>query len=165
MKRYASVCPMPKLSRGFTLLEVLVAVMIIAVVIGSLIELFANNSSTFTSVHQKILHTNTTSVLLGNEIYGYEKAKTDLAELVKDFNIDDDLRRQLKNIKVEILYNEVTRIDFGEAAESIAGLDSSENGGDTLVQEATDAVTALEVGRTTLKINDHSSSFLRVKLQ
>ncbi|WP_345975716.1 type II secretion system protein [Sulfurimonas sp. HSL3-7] len=165
MKRYASVCLMPKMSRGFTLLEVLVAVMIIAVVIGSLIELFANNSYTFKSVRQKILHTNTTSVLLGNEIYGYEKAKTDLAELVKDFNIDDDLRRQLKNVKVEIIYNEVTSIDFGEAAESIADIGSGENGDDTLIQEASEAVTALEVGRTTMKVNDQSSSFLRVKLQ
>ena len=165
MKRYASVFPMPKMSRGFTLLEVLVAVMIIAVVIGSLIKLFANNSYTFASVHQKILHTNTTSVLLGNEIYGYEKAKTDLAELVKDFNIDNDLRRELKNIKVEIVYQEVKSIDFGEAAESIAELDSGGNGEETLIQEAADAVTALEIGRTTMKINDQASSFLRVKLQ
>jgi prepilin-type N-terminal cleavage/methylation domain-containing protein len=156
---------MPKMSHGFTLLEVLVAVMIIAVVIGSLIQLFANNASTFASVRQKILHTNTTSVLLGNEIYGYEKTKTDLAELVKDFNIDDDLRRQLKNVKVEIVYSEVTSIDFGEAAESIAELDSSDTGEDSLIQEATEAVTALEIGRTTMKVNDQSSSFLRVKLQ
>lgn len=165
MKRYASVFPMPKISRGFTLLEVLVAVMIIAVVIGSLIQLFANNASTFASVRQKILHTNTTSVLLGNEIYGYEKAKTDLAELVKDFNIDNDLRRQLKNVKVEVVYNEVRSIDFGEAAEDIADLESGESGEDTLIQEASEAVTALEIGRTTMRVNDQSSSFLRVKLQ
>lgn len=156
---------MPKISRGFTLLEVLVAVMIIAVVIGSLIQLFANNASTFASVRQKILHTNTTSVLLGNEIYGYEKAKTDLAELVKDFNIDNDLRRQLKNVKVEVVYNEVRSIDFGEAAEDIADLESGESGEDTLIQEASEAVTALEIGRTTMRVNDQSSSFLRVKLQ
>lgn len=156
---------MPKMSRGFTLLEVLVAVMIIAVVIGSLIQLFANNASTFASVRQKILHTNTTSVLLGNEIYGYEKAKTDLAELVKDFNIDNDLRRQLKNVKVEVVYNEVRSIDFGEAAEDIADLESGESGEDTLIQEASEAVTALEIGRTTMRVNDQSSSFLRVKLQ
>ena len=165
MKRYASVFPMPKTSRGFTLLEVLVAVMIIAVVIGSLIQLFASNASTFASVRQKILHTNTTSVLLGNAVYGYEKTKTDLAELVKDFNIDNDLRRQLKNVKVEIVYNEVTSIDFAEAAEGVAELESGENGEENLVQEASDAVTALEIGRTTMKINDQSSSFLRVKLQ
>lgn len=165
MKRYASVWHMPKTSRGFTLLEVLVAVMIIAVVIGSLIQLFASNSSTFASIPQKILHANTTSLLLGSEIYGYENAKTDLAELVKDFTIDDDLRRNLKNIKADIVYSEVTTIDFGEAAESIAEETSSQNGDETVIKEASEASNALEIGRTTLKINGQTSSFVRVKFQ
>jgi len=55
---------MPKSSRGFTLLEVLIAVMIISVVIGSLLQLFSNNTTTFSSIHQKIVHTNTTTLLL-----------------------------------------------------------------------------------------------------
>ncbi len=156
---------MPKTSRGFTLLEVLVAVMIIAVVIGSLIQLFANNSNTFASIPQRILHTNTTSLLLGNEVYGYQKAKTDLAELVKDFKIDDDLRRKLKNIKAEIIYSEVTTIDFGDASESIAEEASSKTGGETLVKDAADVSNSMEIGRTTLKIKDQSSSFVRIKFQ
>lgn len=154
---------MPKLSRGFTLLEVLIAVMIIAVVIGSLIQLFADNSRTFTSVHQKILHANITTLLVGNMIYGYEDKKTDLAELVKDFNIDDDLRRKLKAVKAEIIYRDVTTIDFNEAAETIAQEQSS--GGETLVTEAGEASNTLEIGRTTLKIDTQSSSFLRIKFQ
>ena len=156
---------MPKTSHGFTLLEVLVAVMIIAVVIGSLIQLFANNSNTFASIPQRILHTNTTSLLLGNEVYGFQKAKTDLAELVKDFKIDDDLRRKLKNIKAEIVYSEVTTIDFGDASESIAEEASSKTGGETLVKDAADVSNSLEIGRTTLKIKDQSSSFVRIKFQ
>jgi len=155
---------MPKSSRGFTLLEVLIAVMIIAVVIGSLLQLFSNNTTTFASIHQKIQHTNTTTLLLGNVHYGYENDKTDLAELVKDFTVDDDLRRQLKNIKVEILYKEVTRIDFGEVAEAFAEAETTDQG-EALVKEASEASNALEIGRTTLKIGDQASSFLRVKLQ
>jgi prepilin-type N-terminal cleavage/methylation domain-containing protein len=156
---------MPKTSHGFTLLEVLVAVMIIAVVIGSLIQLFANNSNTFASIPQRILHTNTTSLLLGNEVYGFQKDKTDLAELVKDFKIDDDLRRKLKNIKAEIIYSEVTTIDFGDASESIAEEASSKTGGETLVKDAADVSNSMEIGRTTLKIKDQSSSFIRIKFQ
>jgi prepilin-type N-terminal cleavage/methylation domain-containing protein len=156
---------MPKTSHGFTLLEVLVAVMIIAVVIGSLIQLFANNSNTFASIPQRILHTNTTSLLLGNEVYGFQKDKTDLAELVKDFKIDDDLRRKLKNIKAEIIYSEVTTIDFGDASESIAEEASSKTGGETLVKDAADVSNSMEIGRTTLKIKDQSSSFVRIKFQ
>ncbi|MEE8587773.1 MAG: prepilin-type N-terminal cleavage/methylation domain-containing protein [Sulfurimonadaceae bacterium] len=158
---------MSKRSHGFTLIEVLVAVMIIAVVIGALIQLFATNTHTFSSVHQKILHTNKTTLLLGNEIYGYEDKKVELAELVKDFNIDDDLRRLLKKEKAEILYTEVTSIDFGDAAEALAEAEDTESGNDdeALISEAGEATNALEVGRTTLKIGGQSSSFLRVKLQ
>ena len=158
---------MSKRSHGFTLIEVLVAVMIIAVVIGALIQLFATNTHTFSSVHQKILHTNKTTLLLGNEIYGYEDKKVDLAELVKDFNIDDDLRRLLKKEKAEILYTEVTSIDFGDAAEALAEAEDTESRKDdeALISEAGEATNALEVGRTTLKIAGQSSSFLRVKLQ
>ena len=139
--------------------------MIIAVVIGSLIQLFANNSNTFASIPQRILHTNTTSLLLGNEVYGFQKDKTDLAELVKDFKIDDDLRRKLKNIKAEIIYSEVTTIDFGDASESIAEEASSKTGGETLVKDAADVSNSMEIGRTTLKIKDQSSSFIRIKFQ
>lgn len=157
---------MPKRSRGFTLIEVLVAVMIIAVVIGALIQLFATNANTFSSVHEKILHADRTTLLLGNALYGYENKKADLAELVKDFNIDDDLRRLLKNEKVEIIYSEETSIDFGDAAESIAEADSAKTtDNDLVVSETGEAATALEIGRTTFKIGKESSSFLRVRIQ
>ncbi len=141
--------------------------MIISVVIGALMQLFSTNSHAFSSVHQKILHTNKTTLLLGNAVYGYEDKQTDLAELVKDFNIDDDLRRLLKKENVDILYREVTSIDFGDAAESLAEAQSSaaDNDQNALISEAGGATNALEIGRTLLKIGDQSSSFLRVKLQ
>jgi len=158
---------MPKQSHGFTLIEVLVSVMIISVVIGALIQLFATNTHTFSSVHQKILHTNKTTLLLGNSIYGLENKKIDLAELVKDFNLDNDLRRLLKKEKVEILYTEITSVDFDDAAESIADAEaaSGENGNEALIEDAGAATNTMEIGRTTLKIGDQTSSFLRVKFQ
>ena len=158
---------MPKTSRGFTLIEVLVAVMIIAIVIGALIQLFATNTYTFSSVHQKILHTNKTTLLLGNAIYGYEDKKVDLAELVKDFNIDDDLRRLLKKEKAEIIYTEVTSIDFDDAAEALAEVEGAQSSGEDegLISEAAEATNSLEIGRTTLKVGEQTSSFLRVKFQ
>ncbi len=157
---------MAKSSRGFTLVEVLVAVMIIAVVIGALLQLFATNSHTFTSVHDRIIHADKTTLLLGSTVYGYENKKVDLAELVKDFNIDDDLRRRLKQERVEIIYREETRIDFGDAAEAMAEAESTKEGADEdVVTEVGDAANALEIGRTTLKIGEESSSFLRVRMQ
>ncbi len=156
---------MPK-HKGFTLIEVLVAVMIISVVISALLQLFANNSYTFSSVHQKILQTNMSSLLLGNEIYGYEDKKMDLSELVKDFNVNDDLRRKLKDKKIEIIYTEVTSFNFDDAAESLA--EAEEESGDNdegLVTETSEVANTLEIGRTTIKIDNESSSFLRVKFQ
>ena len=88
-----------------------------------------------------------------------------MAELVKDFKIDDDLRRKLKDIKAEIIYSEVTTIDFGAASESIAEEASSKTGSETLVKDVADISNAIEIGRTTLKIKDQSSSFVRIKFQ
>ncbi len=140
--------------------------MIISVVISALLQLFANNSYTFSSVHQKILQTNMSSLLLGNEIYGYEDKKMDLSELVKDFNVNDDLRRKLKDKKIEIIYTEVTSFNFDDAAESLA--EAEEESGDNdegLVTETSEVANTLEIGRTTIKIDNESSSFLRVKFQ
>lgn len=157
---------MPKQSAGFTLIEVLVSVMIISVVITSLLQLFSTNAHSFTSVQEKIAQTDKTSLLLGSKVYGYEKKKIDLAELVKDFNIDDDLRRKLKKEKVEIIYTEVLSVDFDAAAASLgeAGKDDNPDN-EAVVSETSAATNALEVGRTTMKIGQQSSSFLRVKLQ
>jgi len=49
-------------------------------------------------------------------------------------------------------------------AEAFAEADTTDEG-EALVKEASEASNALEVGRTTLKIGDQASSFLRVKLQ
>jgi len=166
MKRFVSVWRMPKHTKAFTLIEVLVAVMIISVVISALLQLFATNAHTFSSVEAKIHHTNRTSLILGNKLYGYEKKKVDLAELVKDFNIDDDLRRKLKNEKIEIIYTEVTSIDFDDAAESISENEQLQEGEDEeAVTDASAATTSMEIGKTTVKLNGESSAFLRVKLQ
>jgi len=157
---------MPKSTNGFTLIEILVSVMIISVVIGSLLQLFSTNSHTFSSIEKKIHHTNTTTLLLGNNIYGYEDKTTDLAELVKDFNVDDTLRRKLKSQKVEIIYTEVKSFDFSDAAETLTDNNlSSSQANEGEVTDASQATASLEIGRTTLKTDSYSSSFLRIKLQ
>ncbi len=138
--------------------------MIISIVISSLLQLFANNSHNFSAIQDKITQADTTTLILGNKVYGLENKKTDLAELLKDFNIDDSLRRKLKNKKVTIIYTEETSIDFDDAAASI-GEAKSTDGEDALVTDASAASNTLEIGKTTLKIGDQSSSFLRVKFQ
>ena len=91
----------------------------------------------------------------------------DRSKSTDSFNLDDDLRRLLKKEKTEILYTEITSIDFDEAAESVAEAEaaSGENDGQAFIEEAAEATNTLEIGRTTLKIGDQTSSFLRVKFQ
>jgi len=157
---------MPKSSNAFTLIEVLVSVMIISVVIGALLQLFSTNSHSFSSIQEKILQTHKTSLLLGNTIYGYENKTVDLAELLKDFNLDNDLRRKLKREKVTIIYTEITSVNFDDAAESIAEIQKDDNLNNEAIETQSGAATnSLEVGRTTFKLANQSSSFLRVKLQ
>ena len=157
---------MPKSSKGFTLIEILVSVMIISVVIASLLQIFSTNSHTFSSIEQKIKHTNTTTLILGNPIYGFEDKTVNLAELVKDFNIDDDLRRKLKNQKVKIIYSEVKSFDFSDAAEALSDNNLSSSQADQGEEtEASQATASLEIGKTTMKTDHYSSSFLRIKIQ
>ncbi len=140
--------------------------MIISVVIGALLKLFSTNAHSFASVEGKIAHTHLTTLLLGNPLYGYEDKTVHLDELVKDFNVDDSLRRKLKNEKVEIIYTEVKKFDFSDAAETLSDNNlsaSNVNAGDE--QEASGATAALEVGKTTLKTDQYTSSFLRIKIQ
>ncbi len=139
--------------------------MIISIVISSLLQLFSNNSHNFTAIQEKIGQANKTSLLLGNKVYGLENKKVDLAELVKDFNIDDNLRRKLKKEKVSIIYTEETSIDFDDAAESISDAESKQNDEEQVITDAAAATNTLEIGKTTLKIGNQSSSFLRVKFQ
>jgi len=157
---------MPKSSNAFTLIEVLVSVMIISVVIGALLQLFSTNSHSFSSIQEKIVQTHKTSLLLGNTVYGYENKTVDLAELLKDFNLDNDLRRKLKREKVTIIYTEITSVNFDDAAESIAEIQKDDNLNNEAIETQSGAATnSLEVGRTTFKLAEQSSSFLRVKLQ
>ena len=140
--------------------------MIISVVIASLLQLFSTNSHAFSSIEKKIHHTNTTTLLLGNAIYGYENKSVDLAELVKDFNIDDDLRRKLKRQKVRIIYTEVKSFDFSDAAETLTDNNlSSSQANEGEVTDASQATAALEIGKTTMKTSQYTSSFLRIKIQ
>ena len=140
--------------------------MIISVVIGALLQLFSTNSHSFSSIQEKILQTHKTSLLLGNTIYGYENKTVDLAELLKDFNLDNDLRRKLKREKVTIIYTEITSVNFDDAAESIAEIQKDDNLNNEAIETQSGAATnSLEVGQTTFKLANQSSSFLRVKLQ
>jgi len=143
---------------AFTLIEVMVAVVIISVVIMALIKLFANNSHIFSTLDNKSQSNQYLSFLISPSDYGLENKESTLYDLVKEFDIEDDLRRELKNIKVKLLYQELDTIDVGEYE---ADVESQEE----QTEEKASSSMVFEVGKTILKINNSSVSMLRIKQQ
>lgn len=152
-----------KSSGGFTLIEVMVAVMIISVVIASLLQLFSNNTTLFNTVQKQVGSAMQSTLLLGNREVGFEKDSVMLDELVKAFDIDDALRRRLKSQKALITYTEVRTMDLS-GMEDVSS-EQVEEPEEEIIYEEGEITQALEIGRTTLRIGEQGNSFLRLKLQ
>jgi len=141
---------MPK-RQAFTLLEVMVAVMIVSVVIAALLQMRGNTSNQFMQI-KKMAHTNQyNSFLLSLDgKYGFEKSNIDMKRLVEDFDLESDLRRKLSSIKVKLDYEALSVIDTNE----FDNQDNSENSG-----------IIFEIGKTVLKSEDFATQLLRIRLQ
>jgi len=154
---------MPK-SRGtrnaFTLIEVMVAVMIISVVIAALLEMRGNTSFKFFQIKEMMRTNQYSSFLLSQgDKYGFERSHLDMNRLIEDFDVESDLRRKLKAIKVEMDYEVVESIDTSEYDESAQSTQDDEE-----VQEDTTGIV-FEIGKTQLKTKEYTLSLLRVRLQ
>ena len=142
--------------KAFTLIEVMVAVMIISVVIMALLQINANNTHIFSQVKNQETSVQYLSLLVGTK-YGFENEKISLEELVSDFDLDDDLRRKLKHIQIHTLYQVLQSIDTSMFDKG----DKTQENADTNKQNASG--TIYEIGRTTLKSKHSSSSLLRLR--
>ena len=149
-------------SKGFTLIEVTIAVMIISVVIASLLKLFSTNTHHFGTLERKVELSTAGTLLLGVADIGFESRRIHLDDLLKDFQLDDDLRRTLKSINAEVIYQEVKRLDSADFLEETEEL-AKEEGKDIVNQSA--GAASLEIGRTGLQIDDEQTTFLRLRLQ
>jgi len=144
MRLFVSVWGMTKsgLRGGFTLIEVMVAVMIISVVIMALLEMYANNTYIFSTTKKQIKANQYASVLIANDKYGFEDTNLRLSDLLDDFDMRDELRRKLKEVKVKVIYKELEQIEDGEG----------EN-----------ATVVLTIGKTIIKADESSTFMLRLK--
>lgn len=139
---------------AFTLIEVMIAVMIISVVITALLQLQSNNTKSFMHLQKMQQNLQYLSLLQGGK-YGYENDTLTLDRMVERFDLDDDLRRKLKNIHAEIIYQKLDTIDMKEFSDF-----SEENS----TQEAKQSPLVLEVGRTILQLPGGSASIMRVRV-
>ena len=136
---------------AFTLIEVMVAVMIISVVIMALIQMYANNTHIFSSLKKQTKTNHYASLLIANDDYGFHDKNIRLNDLVKDFDLQLDLRRALKEIKVKIIYQELETIDLSEQ-ESDTQSEASSNLG-------------LEIGKSILQVDDTSTALMRFRIR
>ncbi len=145
MKRFVLALGMRK---GFTLLEVMVAVLIISVVIIGLLQMKGNGAHIFSSLTHKLEINQYLSFLISNNYYGFEKKSITADRLLSDFDLEKDLRQDLKKIKLNLVYQELDSIDLAEQ--------DDDNQSSTMV---------LERGNTILKTQTASVSLPRIRLQ
>ena len=145
MKRFESVWNMLRTKKAFTLTEVILSVMIISIVIMALLQMHGNTTHIFSKFTSQLKISQYASVFISNRDYGFEKQSLALSDLLNDFKVEDDLRRELKSIKVQIIYKELERMDMSE------------------IEDANSKVI-FELGKTILKVNDSSASLVRFRI-
>ena len=137
--------------KGFTLIEVMVAVMIISVVIMALLQMFANNTHIFSSLKKQTKANQYASLLIANDKYGFQNDDVYIYDLVSDFDLENDLRRELKSIKAKIIYQELDTIELG-------GLNDEQ-------ETETSSNLVMEFGNTILKTESSSTALVRLKIR
>jgi len=140
---------------AFTLIEVMVAVMIISVVIMALIQMYANNTHIFSSMKKQTKTNQYSSLLISNDDYGFKDKSINLNDLVSDFDLENSLRRKLKERKVKVIYKELEIIDMSEQESEQESDDESE----------VSSSLALEIGKSILQTEDSSTALLRFRIR
>ena len=136
---------------AFTLIEVMVAVIIITVVIMALLQMHANSTHIFSSMKKQTKTNQYSSFLISNENYGFEDKNIYLYSLVRDFDLQDDLRRELKKIKIKMLYKELEAIDIGNQSND-EEIESSSN-------------LVLEIGESLIQTDSGSTALMRFRIR
>jgi len=124
---------------AFTLIEVMVAVMIISVVVMALLHIYSNNTYIFTTLKKQAQTNQYTSFFISNNNYGFINEDVRLNDLLSEFDFNDDLRRKLKNIKVKLIYDVIKTIDDEETNEVL-----------------------IKIGKTTIQTPDSSTALIRI---
>jgi len=141
--------------KAFTLIEVMVAVVIISVVIMALLKMNANSVYLFSQFRNQTTTNQYLSLLTGTN-YGFLNEDVSLDKLVPDFDVEYDLRQKLKNTKVKIIYQELQQIDTN---------DDTNIQNDTADTKKSSSGTIYEIGKTILKNEKASSALVRIRVK
>ena len=132
---------------AFTLIEVMLAVMIVSVVIAALLQMRGETTHKFFGI-KKMMQTNQYNTFLLGESgrYGFEKSSIHMDRLVESFDLERDLRQKLKALKVELRYTPLKTIDTAEF----------DDGGSGII---------FEIGDTSLVSKEFTLHMMRVRVE
>ena len=140
----------------------MVAVMIISVVILALLQMFANNTHIFSQLTKQAKINQYASLFLANSDYGFETKSVYLDDLVSDFKVNDALISELKNSKVEIVYQKIEQIDMSEYDDKNREKEKLELSKEN---KTVNSNMIFEIGKTVLKTDKSSIALLRLRLE
>lgn len=149
--------------KGFTLIEVMIAVVIISTVILALLQMYSNNTHIFSLLNKKININQYATLFLANPKIGFTRDEVRIYDLVDGFDIEDDLRRELKEMKATILYQEMQRIDLADFEENDT-MQEDENEGEDEKEEVSSTMV-FEIGKSILQVEGSSIGYLRLQLK
>ena len=143
--------------KAFTLIEVMVAVMIVSVVIAALLQMRGDTNHKLIQLKKILKENQYNSFLIAtDDKYGFESSNIDLYRLLGNFDVESDLRRKLKAIKTEVTYEELDVLDSSDFSDDSTDGEESEGSASAIV---------FEIGKTSLKSEAFSLSLLRVRIQ
>jgi len=129
---------------AFTLMEVMVAVMIISVVIASILQMRGNSTLMYEKIDQTAKMNQYLSFFIANPDYGFERKSTNMKNLCDEFALDSELRREFSSIKLNIEYKKLDILDTSEFDES--------------------SELVLETGQSIIQTKDASASLIRLRI-
>jgi len=146
--------------KGFTLIEVMISVLIITTVVMALYAMNGNTNFMYEKALKSAKYTGYLSFLVGNQKYGFESDTTDVEELLEGFELEDELRRKLKEQKFKIAYDIVEEIDLSE-------FDFTEDAPEELqddLRQSEQSTAIFEVGRSSIVFDDESIFISRIRV-
>lgn len=138
-------------------MEVMVAVVIVSIVIAALLQLQGNTTHKFFGIKDMMRINQYNSFLLSvSDKYGFESSNIDMKRLVDEFELESDLRRRLKSMKLKVEYEELISRDMSKFDDSAESDEESENSSSSLV---------FEIGKTSLSTKEFNTHLIRVRIQ
>ena len=150
---------MMPMTKAFTLIEVLVSVMILAVVGTGLLQISTNSKHNFIYLKEKSKFDRLASIAFIHNNQKYHKKNMTFYDFIKDdySKIDDDLRQYLKNIKIDYTHEEISTFNPLEGS-----LDDMNQSDETQQEENTPLNLTITYDKVSVKYKENATFCYKV---